>query len=721
MELKDSLNLDLMLKSSITELNEVVISGVSHSTELKKNPIAITTLSSESLVKNTATNIIDNITQKAGIYQITTGAAISKPVIRGLGYNRIITLYDGIRQEGQQWGDEHGIEIDEFSVDKVEIIKGAGSLMYGSDGIGGVINFLAPNPVREGSIQGQWISNYQSNNGLLANSLVNSGNIKGLYWSVRGSQKVAKDYSNAYDGRVFNSGFREKDFNVLAGINKSWGYTQFNVSSFNQEVGLVEGDRDAQGNFTRLKNINGSEEEVSVGPQDLNTYSLHIPKQQINHLRLSNSTNVFFGNSRMQLNFGYQKNLRREFGDVLRENDPTLFFDLSTANYSLIFYLPEKKGWNLSLGTSGMWQQNENRGREFLIPRYQFHDWGAVSFIKKSFNKLDLAGGIRFDQRNISISALYLDDEGIPTSDTSNAPKFNSGEMIFSNYSASAGLTYQFSKFFSVKTNTSRGFRAPNIAELASNGRHEGSLRYEYGNYNLKAEHSLQTDVSLLLNSPHVSAEISVYQNTIRHYIFIEKLRGQNGRDSIPDPSEPVPAYAYTQGTAQLRGSEFSMDIHPHPLDWLHFENSFSVVYAENKSQRNDSSRYLPFTPAPRLQSELRATAKRWRNFAKLFVRIQLQHYGKQDRVYLENGTETITPSYTLWNTGCGLDILGRKERTFASVYFTVSNLFDKAYQSHLSRLKYAAENLGTGRSGVFNMGRNFSVKLIIPLTFRGK
>jgi iron complex outermembrane receptor protein len=720
-EIQDSTKLNVALNSSITELNEVVISGVSHSTELKKNPIAITTLSSESLVKNTATNIIDNITQKAGIYQITTGSAISKPVIRGLGYNRIITLYDGIRQEGQQWGDEHGIEIDEFTVDRVEIIKGAGSLMYGSDGIGGVINFLAPNPVREGNIQGQWISNYQSNNGLIANSLVNSGNIKGLYWSVRGSQKIAKDYRNAYDDRVFNSGFRENDFNVLAGINKSWGYTQFNASSFNQQVGLVEGDRDAQGNFTQLKNINGSEEEVTVKSEDLNTYSLYIPKQQINHLRFSNSTNLFWGNSRMQLNLGYQKNLRREFGNVLQENDPNLFFDLSTANYSFIFYLPEKKGWNLSLGTSGMWQQNQNRGEEFLIPKYQLRDWGAVSFIKKSFNKLDLAGGFRFDQRNILINGLYLDADGNPTSDAGSTLKFRAGDLTFSNYSASAGLTYQVSKFFSLKINTSRGFRAPNIAELASNGRHEGSLRYEYGSYDLKAENSLQTDISILLNSPHISAEMSVYQNTIHHYIFVEKLLARNGSDSIPDPSEPVAAYAYTQGTAQLRGGEFSMDLHPHPLDWLHFENSFSVVYTENKSQHNDSARYLPFTPAPRLQSELRATVKEWKHFSNLFFRIQYQHYSKQDRVFLENGTETITPSYGLWNMGCGLDVLTKKRKTFASLYFTLTNLFNKTYQNHLSRLKYAATNLATGRSGVFNMGRNFSIKLIIPLSFKGK
>ena len=140
-----------------TELNEIVVTGISQSSELRTNPVPIVAIDAQSLLENTSSNIIDNISKQAGVNQITTGAAIAKPVIRGLSFNRIVTLYDGIRQEGQQWGDEHGIEIDEFSVERVEIIKGAGSLMYGSDALGGVINFLAPDPVERGVVKSKWI------------------------------------------------------------------------------------------------------------------------------------------------------------------------------------------------------------------------------------------------------------------------------------------------------------------------------------------------------------------------------------------------------------------------------------------------------------------------------------------------------------------------------------------------------------------------------------
>ena len=135
---------DFLLNAAISELNEVVVTAVTRSTELKQSPLIIKTADKNQLNQNASTNLIDGLKNIAGVNQITTGAAISKPTIRGLGYNRVISLYDGIRQEGQQWGDEHGIEIDEYAVDRIEIVKGAGSLMYGSDGIAGVLNFISP-------------------------------------------------------------------------------------------------------------------------------------------------------------------------------------------------------------------------------------------------------------------------------------------------------------------------------------------------------------------------------------------------------------------------------------------------------------------------------------------------------------------------------------------------------------------------------------------------
>ncbi len=707
------------LHDAVVELNEVVVTGMSHSSELRNNPLPIATVNNRELTENTSTNIIDNISKKAGVNQITTGPAISKPVIRGLGYNRIITLFDGIRQEGQQWGDEHGIEVDEYSVDRVEIVKGAGSVMYGSDGLGGVLNLLGPKPVTAGSIVGKWSSNYQTNNGMIGNSLMTAGNISGLYWQLRGSWKDAHDYSNAYDGHVFNSGFRERDVNGFVGMTKSWGYTQFNASSFHQYLGLVEGDRDSTGRFTRLKNIGGQPITEPVSDQDLNTYHLFVPRQEIHHLRLSNTSNIYLGSSRIQVNAGYQRNQRMEFGDAIDEQKKNLYFDLNVINYNITYFFQEGKKWQVSAGTSGMSQHSLNKGVEFLIPEYRSFDWGAFGFARRKVGKVDLAAGLRGDQRRLSVDALYLDENGNPTTNTSANKKFESASLVFGNFSGSAGITYPVDTHLIAKLNASRGFRAPNIAELASNGRHEGSLRYEYGNYNLKAESSLQVDASLLFSSTHISAELSIFQNEISNYIYTRKLLSRSGADSIPDPSEPVPAYQYVQGTARLRGGEFLIDFHPHPLDWLHFENSFSFVHAVNTSAgHNDSTRYLPYIPAPRFQSELRGNiASLGKRIVNAYAKIEFVYVGAQHEVLLENHTETPTPSYALWNAGAGADAIGAKGTTLFSIFISINNIFDAAYQNHLSRLKYGAENLVTGRTGVFNMGRNISLRLVVPFT----
>jgi len=714
---------DIELSTTATELNEIVVTGISQSSELRSNPVPIVTVDAQALVENASTNLIDNISKQAGVTQITTGNAISKPVIRGLSFNRIVTLNDGIRQEGQQWGDEHGIEIDEFSVERVEIIKGAGSLMYGSDALGGVINFLAPDPLEQGTINGRWISNYQTNSGLVANSLHNAGNLNGIYWHARFSNKTARPYTNAYDGRVFNSAFRENDVNGFIGIHRSWGFSQLSISSFNQSVGLVEGDRDANGAFSYVRNNNGSEEATTATDSDLSSYKLYIPQQTIDHLRISNTNSLYLNASRLQVNLSYQNNRRKEFGNVLDESEKSLFFDLTTLSYNVAVFFPEKSNRQISLGTAGMYQENKNKGREFLIPEYNLVDWGLYGFVKQNFNTLSLAGGVRYDLRSVNIDALYLDEEGYPTSASSGISKFPSADLTFSNVTASLGASQKIGNNVTAKANLSRGFRAPNLAELASNGKHEGSFRYEIGNANLKAEHSFQVDAGLLITADHVTAELSWFHNDIDNYIYVEKLLTKAGSDSIPDPTDPAIGYEYVQGHAKLNGGEFLVDLHPHPFDWLHFENSFSFVNAINSTRSNDdSSKYLPFIPPPRYQSELRANLKKiGKTFSNIFIKLEYNYYWKQDRVLLENGTETLTPSYAIWNAGAGTDVVNSKNRVLFSFYFSINNMLDEAYQSHLSRLKYAPENPLTGRVGVFNMGRNFSFKVVVPMSFKTK
>jgi iron complex outermembrane receptor protein len=252
------------------------------------------------------------------------------------------------------------------------------------------------------------------------------------------------------------------------------------------------------------------------------------------------------------------------------------------------------------------------------------------------------------------------------------------------------------------------------MAELSSNGRHEGTFRYEIGNPNLKSENSHQFEIAYFLHSEHISFEFTPFVNIISNYIFTEKLSSVFGGDSIPDPSAPAPAFIFTQGNTALLGGEIYFDMHPHPLDWLHIAHSFSYVQATQLNQP-DSTKNLPFIPAPKYRGELKAEFKKVNKMiSNSYFKFGIDYYFRQDKYYTAYETETATPAYTLINAGIGATIIAFKKKDFINLFISGDNLANVAYQSHLNRLKYAPENLVSGRTGVYNLGRNISVKAVI-------
>ncbi|MGQ0827797.1 MAG: TonB-dependent receptor [Bacteroidota bacterium] len=707
------------LEISIKEIHEVVITGLSQAGDKHRTPTPVSIVTSRQLLESSSSNIIDAIAKKPGISQVTTGSGISKPVIRGLGYNRVIVVNDGIRQEGQQWGDEHGIEIDEFSVNKVEILKGPASLSYGSDAMAGVINMLSAPTLPEGKIRGNLIGNYQTNNGMTGYSANLAGNKKGFIWDIRYSNKIAHAYQNKYDGYVLNSGFKENNIGGIIGLNKSWGYSHLHVSAYSMTPGIVEGDRDsATGKFIKPIAIDDTTEgSVVASNKDFKNYTAITPFQKIKHYKVALNNSFVVGNGSLKTVIGFQQNHRQEYANVLKPKEYELYFLLNTINYDLRYIFPDRNNFNISVGINGMQQTSKNKGEEFLVPEYDLMDIGAFTILRKSFEKLDISGGIRYDSRSQQSNDLFLDTTGVKTEtpDSNSVHQFSSFNTTFSGVSGSIGATYQFSEELYIKLNAARGYRAPNIAELSANGVHEGTIRYEIGDAKLKAENSLQIDAAFGLNTEHVSLEIDAFRNSIDNFIFLQKLNSVNGGDSI---SEGLSTFKFVSGNANLMGGEITLDIHPHPLDWLHFENAFSFVQSVQTGQP-DSTKYLPFTPAPKLQSELRADIKNAGKFlGNTYIKIGVDNYFVQNNFYSAYGTETKTPGYTLIDLGFGTDFISRG-KTICSVFISVNNITDVAYQNHLSRLKYAPVNNATGRTGIYNMGRNISFKLIIPVDFK--
>ena len=652
------------------KLNELVVTGVTGDTKLKNATAPISIISGKELRQTTSTNIIDAIAKQPGIAQITTGSGISKPIIRGLGYNRIIVMNEGIRQEGQQWGDEHGIEIDPQNVNSVEILKGPASLMYGSDAMAGVLILHGAPTLPEGEMKAQVASEYQTNNGLFDYSLNFAGNQKGFVWDGRFTDKYAHAYKNKYDGYVPGSQFQERAGRLMLGLNRPWGHSHLTMTAFHQTPSIVEGERDE---------MTG---ELECTTDNVKTYAKALPFQQIKHYKAvwDNAFNLRKG--WLKAIIGYQQNQRQEFEEEADEYE--LFFKLHTVTYDLRYLSQEWNGWKIAGGINGMWQQSLNLGEESLIPEYKLFDIGAYATVSRSIDDWTLNGGLRYDNRHLDFHSRN-----------------------FSGATGSIGAVWNANEHLNLRLNMARGFRAPNMSELGSDGIHEGTLRYEMGNPDLKPEYSWQADLGLDFTSQYISAQIALFANRIENYIFAKRI------DQVME--EGFRTYEYTQGNARLLGFEAGIDFHP--IHKVHFQNTFSFVDAQ-QMHANEEAKYLPMTPAPRWTSELKyeITHHNHTTFNNAFVALGMECNLAQNHYYKVDDTETRTPSYTLLSLSAGTDLNIHKKKV-AELYVTADNLLNRAYQNHLSRLKYGDVNEVTGRQGVYNMGRNIVFKVIVPIT----
>ena len=720
---------DFTLSESVLERSEVVVTGTSLATEQRKSATPIQSITLQELQENAASNVIDALTRLPGVSQVSTGPAISKPLIRGLGANRIVVISDGLRQEGQQWGDEHSIEVDDYNISKIEVLKGPASLAYGSDALAGVINIISyPGSLRGADkafpnrkLGGNVTLNYQTNNGLSAAHVALGGGADGFAWDVFGTGKAAHDYRNEYDGYVHNSRFQNLNYGASLAVNKRWGHSRLAFSSFNQKVGIAEGDRDsATGRFTRLINNNGSEEEVLATDESGKSYDMETPYQSISHQKLSWNSHFFLGNgSRLGLTLGYQQNTRKEFEDVLSPDEAGLQLSLNTYNYDVRYYFPVVREWQVTAGVNGMYQRNQNKGAEFLIPDHNLFDVGVYTIARRDIGKWSLSGGLRYDHRSLSSGQLLLDSLGERSiaMQEGGTVKFSPFDRTFSAFTGSLGASYALSQSTTLKMNIARGYRAPNIAELSANGVHEGTIRYEYGNTSLVPEQSLQADLGMEYNAAHVHFSAAAFYNHVGNFIYVAKLAGQNGTDSIPSAGneEGYPAFGFRQSTARLYGGEAYIDIHPHPLDWLHLENTFSFVRGQIISG-SDSTGDLPFMPPPRWLIGLRVQKRSFNSWlSNGYVRLGADINFRQSHIFSAYDTESATPGYTLFSASFGADITSGSGRTFCSITVAGQNLLNSGYQSHLSRLKYASENYLTGRTGIYNQGRNVSLILRFP------
>jgi len=656
-------SLDIRLLPSAIEMEEVIVSTPFHQLQ-RENVMKVEHARLADLKANGSITLADGITKIPGVESVSTGLGIGKPVIRGLSSNRVLVYTQGVRLENQQFGDEHGLGLNDAGIESVEVIKGPASLLYGSDALGGVLYINPEKFAMAGEDEGDVGLNYFTNtrgNSATAGYRASGERFKFL---LRGALASHADYEGGDGLHAINSRFREYDLKSGVGFQNSKLKTELRYNLNSSDIGISE----ASGGRTSERTPD-------------------FPYQEITNHILSSDTDLFFRNSSLQLTLGYIFNNRKEFEEheeegepALDEEGPALHMHLKTLNYNLQYHFPRTERLETIVGIQGMRQTNDNFGEEVLIPDATTSDVGLLATSHLHFNKSDMQFGLRFDHRLLDSSPNgQQGEEGY-------IPALN---RSFNSFNAALGYRIDIGKNMIGRINIASGFRAPNLGELTSNGTHEGTNRYEIGNPGLDNEQNIQTDVALEFKNEHFEFYVNGFYNKVNDYIYLEP----NGEIIEGDA-----VFLYLQQDAALYGGEIGVHIHPHPLDWLHLESSLETVRGELDEGGN-----LPLIPAVSLSNTFR---------------VEINHAGKQlkgsyayagvQTVFDQNRVsdfETPTAGYTLLNAGFGGELLIMDQEV--GVRLSANNLLDKFYIAHLSRLK---------PDGIANIGRNISLGITVGL-----
>lgn len=632
----------------------------------------------EMLLKSQGNTFINTLEKLAGISAINTGAGIAKPVIRGMSFNRVIVNEYGIKQEGQQWGVDHGLEIDQFNVDQVELIKGPVSVLYGSDGIGGVINILPPAIPATPHIRVDALAQYKSNNDLFGSSVSIQHSSPTQYTLARisyqdyGSYRVpAKTFTYngytlpIYGNRLKNTAGNELNFSVLHGIRRKWGTSSFYISQYHQQAGFFTG---AFG-VPRAYQLTDDEQPRQIG----------LPRQSIRHSKLIANNKIFLKKGIVEADLAWQHNRRREESQphahgngITPQENLALQLDLHTlsGNFRYTTILQDK--WTLVAGISLQHQENSRSGYEFLIPDYRNTQAGIYGFAAYRLrNNITVTGGIRGDIAQQSAPASYVtmyDSSGTAISQQYRSTDIN---RSYANASASLGLAWNISYHWGLKVNAGTAYRIPSIAELASNGVHHGTFRHELGDSALRSERGYMLDFLLSRKQKTMKMGVSPFLNYFSNYIY---LRPSARFSPLPDAGQ---VYHYTQGQTVFAGLEGNINWEPSPV----WETWTAVEYVWN--QHIQTRQPLPFTPPFSLLQEITWKHPALHKFVQNFLTFSGHYFAAQNRTDIN---EPVTAGYFLLHASAGTT--WQQQRSRISLYFQIRNLTNTRYLNNMSRYR---------------------------------
>jgi iron complex outermembrane recepter protein len=617
-----------------------------------------------------------------GLNTIQTGNSISKPVIHGLHSNRILIMNNGVRQEGQQWGNEHGPEIDPFIADNITVIKGAAGVKYGSDAMGGVILVSAAPLPDTGSTSGAiQLVGFSNTKGGAASAYVQSV-YKPFSWRLQGTLK-AEGTAATPNYLLANTAYREANYSATVNYRKNDFETEVYYSYFNNKIGIFSGSH--IGNLTDLENAFLSDTPYVAGTF---TYAIGRPYQVIQHHLLKSVThyhNDKIGN--LYLTAAWQNNIRYEYDthvplddSIAALNLPSLYFEIGTLSTDLEWKHHKKNNFTGSVGISGMNQQNITRYSTF-IPNFKNYTGGIYALESYQFIKWTVEAGLRYDYK--WMKAFYYEDGILLTP-----------ENQFSAISWNLGTTYYDRKHTTVNFNFSSAWRAPAMNELYSDGLHHGAAALEYGDPDLLLERSYQLTGSVEYETELTYFEVGAYNNYMHQFIYLQPV--------LP-PALTIrgafPVFEYRQTNANIYGIDAT--IHQHITEPFMLEAKFSMLRA--RDVKNDV--WVVMMPADKITGKVHYVFPDWGKFKDLDAGISVVHVFKQNRTYADADYLPAPEAYTLTALSVGSDIILKNNIVSWSV--EAENVFNVAYRDYLNRFRYFADDLG----------RNITLRIKIPFT----
>ncbi|MHA7941736.1 TonB-dependent receptor [Formosa sp. 3Alg 14/1] len=691
------------LTESTTNLDEVQVHGKSKQRENKETPVVSYTVTEEFLNKNRENSLMQTLSKIPGVSTINIGSGQSKPVIRGLGFNRVAVVQNGIKHEAQQWGNDHGLEIDQYGIENIQIVKGPASLVYGSDAIAGVVD-IQPNfiPAMH-SFSGEVNLLGETNNDLIGVSAGIEARKHHWFYRARLTYRDYADYKVPTDKISYDNYIFELDDNNLRNTAGNEANASFSVGYVNDNIQSETTFSNVNAKNGFFANAHGLEVIVSDIDYDSSNRDIDLPYHTVNHFKITNNTSIFSGDHTFHIDLGFQNNHREERSEAVAHGympkpSSTLERDFSKNTYALnardAFSLNDKH--DVVFGVNLEYQDNNIGGWGFLIPEYNRFTAGVFAFDTYEITPdLHVLAGVRYDYGAMETKAYYdwYPTPVINTDGTTSEVYMQRAidkTLDFGSFSASAGLSY-IHNHTTYKFNVGKSFRMPLANELASDGVNYHMYRYERGNLDLDPEESYQLDLEVDHTTETFSIGVSPFVNFFENFIYLNPTSGYY---------ETLQVYEYTQSKVFRFGGELRASTTL--FNRLQLDASAEYVYSRQTSGPKEGFT-IPFSPP---LSGLFSASYQFKDvlfFTKPLLIADYKITAKQDEIV---PPEEVTDGYQLVNMSFVTKLDAFKNNAPIEMRLKLNNVFNTKYFDHTSFYRLI---------DVPEAGRNLSLSLTIP------